>query len=848
MSKATGARDAEPTGAGAASAPPLQDRADDDDYDEDNEEGQDIVRAAARALTGRNRRQGGQTRARLLPPFTSRPAAAAAAPSRVQGLTPNQRRLLYMISLYTKPASSAAEKEEWVRRQALLVLIYEGIVKQVFDYDYAPISTIINDQRTFFNVSQEGSSDIDFLREEGLLNNLKRSSSTYLPVSCYQISARGGDLIRRVGRTDKEAVHEVVYAPGTRDLLQAVWRNRKWYLLAGGYEMESSVTDCEDVSYVGSAYVPQCLRFGGRPTLSNAHRSAECARAASNIRDVLDEIITLNSVSVVIAEYVPFGANNVAQVNSNLGSADRVSGGFFSAVVDDDAGGTRFAVEAGLTRVNVLDYSHTRHVNFEADIYMPEEAGIIQVETLGISVNADGTVFHGMQIEAVMDRIKDNISLDQLSRLLVDVTIDSSTMLDSVISAHQRKLLSIIYSGNATARDKVNLIIANEITPHLTAEEYMDKGDYENELKQVLGETRAAFDISEHDTLIFGSNGLLIAGPNARLHEPLLCSYMQFNAMDLFIRNFFARTFLLNDDMRVLRRAINNYHTDPFATSKINERLQHVSDEVRLMSEILGYLIESLETCEIPAAPADPSGKALYQRLQIADLAAQLSMRVLDLKKLMDGTRAELMVSQRLRRCCQSWPAARAHAADCLSRHASARTASSSTFPHSRVASAAPAPPGQGRHGGPPAEVAQRQPRHDDAARAGQQRQRAHTVDAVDDVSVCASGSMSTGMTRTRSAVVLRSDAVCTTGPLLPLYPLHLRCSMLILAGMLAFDILDRLTGSWTVMDSDWMQDFANPMIKKKPVRRRVADRAVSPLPLYGPLILFTLTCLLPHL
>jgi WD repeat-containing protein 35 len=29
------------------------------------------------------------------------------------------------------------------------------------------------------------------------------------------------------------------------------------------------------------------------------------------------------------------------------------------------------------------------------------------------------------------------------------------------------------------------LIVANEITPHLTAEEYMDKGDNENELKQV---------------------------------------------------------------------------------------------------------------------------------------------------------------------------------------------------------------------------------------------------------------------------------------------------------------------------------------------------------------------------
>lgn len=37
---------------------------------------------------------------------------------------------------------------------------------------------------------------------------------------------------------------------------------------------------------------------------------------------------------------------------------------------------------------------------------------------------------------------------------------------------------------------QVNLIMANEVTPHLTAEEYMDKGEYENELKQVIGDTK----------------------------------------------------------------------------------------------------------------------------------------------------------------------------------------------------------------------------------------------------------------------------------------------------------------------------------------------------------------------
>jgi hypothetical protein len=35
------------------------------------------------------------------------------------------------------------------------------------------------------------------------------------------------------------------------------------------------VQECEDVSYVSSAYIPQCLRYGGRPTLSNAHRHVQ---------------------------------------------------------------------------------------------------------------------------------------------------------------------------------------------------------------------------------------------------------------------------------------------------------------------------------------------------------------------------------------------------------------------------------------------------------------------------------------------------------------------------------------------------------------------------------------------
>ncbi len=74
-------------------------------------------------------------------------SALTRPPLAPQGLTENQARLLYMISLYTRPARTGAEKEEWIRKQACLVLIYEAIVAQVLDYDYAPASVLIQDRR-----------------------------------------------------------------------------------------------------------------------------------------------------------------------------------------------------------------------------------------------------------------------------------------------------------------------------------------------------------------------------------------------------------------------------------------------------------------------------------------------------------------------------------------------------------------------------------------------------------------------------------------------------------------------------------------------------------------------------
>jgi hypothetical protein len=104
------------------------------------------------------------------------------------------------------------------------------LISQVLDYDYAPASELIESRRKYFNVSQEGKSDVDFLREEELINGLKLSSKQYIPVTCFQVSEKGMEVVKNIPKAHKLPVQELVYAPGTRNLLRVEWDGEEYWL------------------------------------------------------------------------------------------------------------------------------------------------------------------------------------------------------------------------------------------------------------------------------------------------------------------------------------------------------------------------------------------------------------------------------------------------------------------------------------------------------------------------------------------------------------------------------------------------------------------------------------------
>ena len=180
--------------------------------------------------------------------------------------------------------------------------------------------------------------------------------------------------------------------------------------------MDSTITETEDVSYVSSPYLPFTLRDLKCPMASNAHRASESAAGTSNLKDELDVQLSLSRLVIMVGEWIPFGCNQIMELTQKLGVNDRVKGGYFSAVVDKHSTDTVLEVPVGLTKVSVNSCDMAQWINIEAEVEYPEDEGITQVENFGIRYQRDGTTLCGLKLEAVMEAVLNDISLDNLAQ------------------------------------------------------------------------------------------------------------------------------------------------------------------------------------------------------------------------------------------------------------------------------------------------------------------------------------------------------------------------------------------------------------------------------------------------
>lgn len=98
-----------------------------------------------------------------------------------------------------------------------------------------------------------------------------------------------------------------------------------------------------------------------------------------------------------------------------------------------------------------------------AEVYLPEEAGIKQVEDIGVHFHHDGSVMYGSRIDTIMGAPPTESSLDLLTRVLVDLEQDTGFITSNLLTMYQRVMLDSLYCNSSQSRPKYRLIIADSI-------------------------------------------------------------------------------------------------------------------------------------------------------------------------------------------------------------------------------------------------------------------------------------------------------------------------------------------------------------------------------------------------
>ncbi len=597
--------------------------------------------------------------------------------------SPEALKLLYLMYTYTSDDATTiaaatqhgarSKTGAWMRQLPILVLIYEGIVRGVFDYDYAPQAmSVYGGARMYLNISEEGRDDLDDLRELDMIKALKVTSEQYNHATLLKITTKGVEFVKRAMANNvltvgmRKAIDSLIFEAGSLIQVRYDSAEKKFYLAVPDmrFSIASTITDIEEVPYVSSPYIVPCMlaNVAFTPDVAAGHRRAQRILASRNmggrgIRDShLDQSLALDDVKLFVTEWVPMGSNEMVSFCAKLGTGERVPGGMFSerALDADDEFDMVIAIGAEhKTKLVVLDLDETSYVNVEAELLQTAEqktTQATQVENFGVNFSETGVITYGLYVNGIADRVQKNISLDLLARLLSDVYEDTSYLVSNLFSAYQRSMLDMAYKGEADNREKFVCVMADRITPKLrAAEEYMDGETYENELKQVIGATFNAHDLSGEEIIVFGSQGVIICGPNSSRHDRMLSMYCALQARSSFIKSVFSSCFALTDELKRTRALVDDYQSDPTNVIRIRERLSSHTSAVTVLYEIQQFILESLESMDpsleatMPSSSIkqgalyDSAAKKLYDLLDLEGTLKRSRRRVIDLQKVVSA-------------------------------------------------------------------------------------------------------------------------------------------------------------------------------------------------------------------
>ena len=167
-------------------------------------------------------------------------------------LTDDQKRLLILISYFSKPAKKRDEEETWIKKIPLQSLITRGITLGIFkEYDSAAQLVDYMGSVRFAKISKEGEDDIADLRTEGLIERLKLATSHHVYVSAYKITHLGIQTVSKLEQKHKDAVDKIIRCGKCKDSADIQSKEDSPYLICKKCKVKEKVDifDIDEVSY-----------------------------------------------------------------------------------------------------------------------------------------------------------------------------------------------------------------------------------------------------------------------------------------------------------------------------------------------------------------------------------------------------------------------------------------------------------------------------------------------------------------------------------------------------------------------------------------------------------------------
>ena len=361
------------------------------------------------------------------------------------------------------------------------------------------------------------------------------------------------------------------------------------------------------------------------------------------IRDKLRELLFVERPAVIIAEWIPFGGNQVAALNSRLGALGGTRTTLLTGQVDHLPEYSLFEAERVHARVTVTDFDSTRFVEFRAAVEYPEAEGIVQKEEFGVHVCEQGLVVFALDLDEVEGR-KGSVSVDHLTRVNADLFIDTSRILETLLTHNQLRLLDAMYRGKARNRNKLVLVLGENITPRLKEAEDYDR-EHRIELGQIVGTLETTKTLGDGSLLFVGNLGLLFIAQDPSSYEAVLGLYLLVRAQDLFLNEYFARLWLGWDDAIQIRQAIVESERNHEALDQAQRDLPQLSADVTALEALKSYLSEAAAyTRKQMAKLAEsftPAQQELAKALEMERLFNQVEYRIADAEKVVKGLRQE---------------------------------------------------------------------------------------------------------------------------------------------------------------------------------------------------------------